>query len=135
MWAACGLISNIIRGKLMRILFLTDYWFPNMTANAICVRNISDELINQNNQVYVSAYYDKNSKNIQGGILFSFVKPSLARTLLRASQSVDNKTQALVYSTLGKFINRIRRALLIPFYPVTSLTVPLRWKKQANGYP
>lgn len=122
------------RGNLMRILFLTDYWFPNMTANAICIRNISEELINQNNQVFVSAYYDKNSQNMQGEIIFSFIKPSLARRLLRASQRVDNKTKAWVYSKLGKLMNRIRRALLIPFYPVTSLTVPFRWNKQANAF-
>ena len=78
----------------MRILFLTDYWFPNMTANTICVRNISEELLKQHNQVYVCAYDGKNAKDEQDGIRFSFVKPSLARRLLRAAQNAKNNSEA-----------------------------------------
>ena len=116
----------------MRILFLTDYWFPNMTANTICVRNISEELLKQHNQVYVCAYDGKNAKDEQDGIRFSFVKPSLARRLLRAAQNAKNNSEAHILSTLGKLMNRTRRAFLLPFYPITSFSVPFRWRAKAN---
>lgn len=117
----------------MNILFITDYWFPQKTTNAICVENIARELIAGKNKVYVSAY-SGDSDCIDGieyeHINFEFIKPSFARRLLNRSQQTKSIKLAKMYGSMGKSINRLRRMILLPFYPVVSFSLPLRWKRQ-----
>ena len=112
----------------MKILFLTDTWFPNMTTNAICVKNISKELLEQGNDVYICAYGDSSCPEEKDNIRFSYIRPSIARRLLNLAQyKYKRGIKAKLCSSAGKTINRIRRGLLIPFYPIASFNVPLRW--------
>lgn len=113
----------------MRVLFLTDYWFPQMTANSLCVNNIADEIQKSGGEVFVSAYSgEKNEPYEYKGIRFSYVKPSIARRLLQASKHCKNRLHARVLSIMGRFANRFRRAFLLPFYPIVSFSFPLRWE-------
>lgn len=112
----------------MKILFLTDTWFPRMTANAICVKNISEELIVQKNEVYVCAYGDRRCPKEEDGIKFSYIRPSFSRLFLNMGK-YKNTTSAKVYKILGKILNSIRRIMLLPFYPIVTFVVPYRWLK------
>lgn len=117
----------------MRILFLTDYWFPKKTANAVCVQNIAAELLAAGNEVYVCAYRGENDAPCEeDGIHFSYVRPSLARRLMHASGQCGQAARAKMLSKAGVLLNRIRRLLLLPFYPLVSLFFPLRWRKEAE---
>lgn len=101
-----------------------------MTTNAICVKNISEELLKQGNDVYVCAYGDKTCPEEESNINFSYISPSLARRLLNLAQYRYKKgILAKLCSAIGKILNRIRRVLLLPFYPVVSFCVPSRWLK------
>lgn len=112
----------------MKILFLTDTWFPNMTTNAICVKNVSNELLKQGNDVYVCAYGDSSCPIESDNIRFTYIKPSIARRLLNLAQyKYKRGFKAKLSSSVGRVLNRIRRSLLLPIYPIVSVIVPLRW--------
>lgn len=118
----------------MKILFITDYWFPNKTTNAICVENVAEALKVSGNEVYVSAYSSSKNPNDNpseyNNIVFEFIRPSIARQLLSFSQWAKKKWQSKLYALLGKTINRTRRMFLLPFYPIVSLALPHRWSRQ-----
>ena len=117
----------------MKILFLTDYWFPKKTANAVCVQNIAKELLASGNEVYVCAYKEAdNSPAEEDGLHFSYVRPSLARRLMHTSAQCQNAALAKTLGMIGVAINRIRRFLLLPFYPLVSLAFPHRWQRAAE---
>ena len=117
----------------MKILFLTDSWFPNMTTNAICVKNIAEELIAEGHKVYVCAYGDANQPTERYDIQFSYIKPSFARRVLNAAQyRYKSGLKSKLCGIIGKTLNRIRRIVLLPFYPIVSFSVPRRWQRRTN---
>ena len=117
----------------MNILFLTDYWFPQMTANTICVQNIAEELQRTCNKVHVCAYSEgQQTPDTVEDIRFSYIRPSFARRLLQQSKHCNNKSLARLLALAGTTINRIRRLILLPFYPVVSFSVPRRWSKKVS---
>ena len=104
-----------------------------MTTNAICVKNVSKELLKQGNDVYVCAYGDSSCPQESDNIKFSYIRPSIARRLLNLAQYKYRKGfKAKLNSSIGRMLNQIRRSLLLPFYPIVSFIVPLRWLKEFN---
>ena len=117
----------------MKILFLTDNWFPNMTTNAICVKNIAEELIAKGHEIYVCAYGDDNQTKERYGIQFSYIIPSLARRFLNDAQYKYKKgVKSKLWAIIGKTLNRLRRFILLPWYPIVSFSVAKRWLQKMN---
>lgn len=115
-----------------RILFLVDYWTPNPTANAVCVRNVAKTLHKKGWDIYVSAYNKVSfAKSIQDeGIHVSFILPPFARQLITKAQQEKRKNKAKIYNTIGLLLNRLRKIILLPLYPISSLTFSLRWSRR-----
>ena len=115
----------------MKILFMVDYWAPKATTNAVCAKNIAQELIKKGNEVYVCAFGNGKQKDLDdNGIKVSFVKPTLARLFLTKSKETKNKYYAKLYKLMGLILNRLRRFILFPLYPVVSLSLAHRCSKK-----
>lgn len=115
----------------MKILFMVDYWVPKATTNSICVKNIAQELMKNSNDIYVCAFNNKKQKDIvDNGIKVSFIKPTLARIFLNMSKETKNKYWARFYKLIGLILNRVRRIILFPLYPIVSLNLSYRWSKK-----
>ena len=104
-----------------------------MTTNAICVKNIAAELIAEGHKVYVCAYGDSDQPTEYYGIKFSYIKPSFARRFLNAAQyKYKRGVKSKLCGIIGKSLNRLRRIVLLPFYPIVSFSVPRRWLRKTN---
>lgn len=115
----------------MKILFMVDYWVPKATTNAVCAKNIAQELMKKENEVYVCAFDSGKQNDLNdNGIKVSFIKPTLARRFLNMSKETKNKYCAKLYKVIGLSLNRVRRFILFPIYPIVSLSLAYRWSKK-----
>lgn len=77
---------------MKRILFLTDMWSPQATANSVCVKNIADVLKRRNWEVYVDAFEGKTGQQSEviDGIFVEYTRPGLSRQLLTRAKFIDD---------------------------------------------
>lgn len=114
-----------------KILFLVDYWSPIPTANAVCTKNVIHALQEDGWECYVSAFSDeKKAVEKTEGITVHTVKPAFSRVLLNKAKISKEKHRAQFYAFFGKLINRINRLVMLPVYPIISLTFDIRWSRE-----
>lgn len=118
---------------MKKILFLTDMWSPQPTANSICVNNIASVLKKRGWDVYVNAFKTNNyqTKETIDGINVEYTDPSISRKFLIKSTIVSNKRKKKFFENIGIILNRITRLLCIACYPIASPLFAIRWYKKA----
>lgn len=114
---------------MKKILFLTDMWSPQPTANAICVKNIAHVLQERGWNVYVNAFSggDGKKSEIYDGIHIEYTRPALSRQLITRSNFVSEGRKKKIISACGIMLNRLTRLLFLPCYPITAPIFTLLW--------
>lgn len=117
---------------MKKILFLTDMWSPQPTANVICVKNIASVLIERGYKVYANAFEGepKQCKNVIDGVDIVYTKPSLARAMITKAMYASNPIKKLIYNKIGIALNRITRLIFLPFYPIVAPSFSKRWSEK-----
>lgn len=117
---------------MKRILFLTDMWSPQATANSVCVKNIANVLKRRNWEVYVDAFEGKTGQQSEviDGIFVEYTRPGLSRQLLTRAKFIDDSIKKRIMITLGVWLNRVIRILNLPYYPVADSLFVKRWSDQ-----
>lgn len=117
---------------MRRILFLTDSWTPQPTANAICIKNIASVLIQRGWNVYVNAFEEKRGqkKEVVDGIQIEYTRPTLSRQWITRAMLMSDQRKKNVVGNAGILLNRITRFLCLPFYPVVAPIFSKRWSKK-----
>lgn len=112
----------------MNILFLTDTCFSAATPNAICTMNVAEELVKLGHAVFFIAYSSEQTPPHYNGFTFYYIKPSFARIMLNISKK--KKSFSSLFGFIGITANRLRRLLLLPFYPIVSFSVPIKYRNK-----
>lgn len=112
------------------ILFLTDRWCPNATANAVCINNIAQVLIRDGWTVYVSAISDGDIiSTVIDGIHVETIKTSIHKRLLRKAEECKGTLIPLFIKKIAKLLYFAKRMFLIPIYPVGAPLFARKWGK------
>lgn len=112
----------------MRVLVLTDKYFPIPHANAICVQKIIDELIEKGCDVDVIAHKDsgiEGPKRYHSSDVY-YVQPDIRNRLFYYSSNFPNRKRSSAYKNVAIGMNRIKKLLMFPFFPVYSFNFPMR---------
>ena len=96
---------------MKKILFLTDTWSPQPTANAICVKNIARVLQQRGWEIYANAFAGEHGQKseTQDGIHIEYTRPALSRQLITKSNFVSNEKWKKIVGTCGVLFNRVMR--------------------------
>lgn len=117
---------------MKKILFLTDMWSPQPTANAICIKNIAHVLQQRGWEIYVNAFAGEHGQKseTQDGVHIEYTRPAISRQLIAKSNFVANKRKAKIIRTCGILLNRITRLIFLPVYPVTAPLFTFLWSRR-----
>lgn len=117
---------------MKKILFLTDMWSPQPTANSICVKNIATVLKQRGWEVYINAFEGKSNQSCEtvDNIHTEYTKPALSRQLMtKAMFATESKKKKILRDT-GVLLNRVTRIICMPYYPIVSPLFTRRWSEQ-----
>lgn len=117
---------------MKKILFLTDMWSPQPTANAICVKNIACVLQDRGWDVYINAFAGKHGQKseMQGGIHIEYTRPALSRRLIIKSNLISDEKRGKIICDCGVLLNRITRLFFLMCYPITAPLFTHLWSKR-----
>ena len=112
----------------MTFLFITDKYFPNPSINALCTQKIIDSLCLDGHKVDIITYKNLGVKSITmyNKTRVYYVRPDIKTSLKYYSQNHSESRISLLADKASKMLNRIKRLLLLPFFPLSSLTVVYR---------
>lgn len=119
-----------------------DKYYPKPLANAICSQNIVDSLIKKGNIVDVLTYKDSGVKvnSPNKNVKVYTVRPDLRVRLYYYAKNYQNSKKAKVCEKIATFLNRTRKLINIHFFPLYSISFPIRIFKsieklnQTNNY-
>lgn len=117
---------------MKKILCITDFYYPKPLANGICLEQIVLELKKRNNEVHVLCLGEsKNQEKINNdGIDVHFINKRLFHRLLEYGEKyIDTFKGKLAYNT-ALLINRANKFMLLPFYPMSSLSSIIAYYKK-----
>lgn len=117
------------------ILFLLDFWYPKQTANSVCVKKIAKELLAQGWTVYVYAYRQNRKHEAHfrdEGINVYFETLDFSRQLLTLARWCESPLKQKALRLSGLLLNRARRFVLLPIYPIASPMMSLRWSRNCK---
>lgn len=112
----------------MRILIVTDKYFPKALANAICAQNIAEVYASQGHDVQIIAYEDAGIKipETYHGISVHAVKTDLRLRLFYYASNFPKEKYAPLARSVASFLSKTRKLLLLPWNPLYSLSFPYR---------
>lgn len=116
----------------MKILFITDKYWPRPLANAICMQNIADSFTDAGHSVDILAYEEEGVETPEehnGSRVFT-VKPSRQLRLLNNARNFPDASDAKASMNKGLRLSRIKHALLLPWFPLSSLSAPRRMENK-----
>lgn len=120
----------------MRILVLTDKYYPKPYANAVCAQALIEEFNRNKIDVTVLAYEDcgieKINKWEENPIIY--VKPDLRQRLFYLADNLGNCKKAKIVRRFAKFLNRSRKIFLVPWQPMYSFSMPHKIYKTIAKY-
>lgn len=118
----------------MKVLVLTDKYYPKPYANAVCAQALIDELNKQKIEVTVLAYKDCGVQSVESwkGNPVTYVKPDLRQRLFYYADNLGTTKKAVVARKIAKVLNRSRKIFLIPWQPMYSFSMPQKILKKIN---
>lgn len=121
----------------MRVLVLTDKYYPKPYANAVCAQALIEEFNRNGIQVTVLAYKDCGVQCVQEwkDNTVIYVKPDLRQRLFYYADNMGNSKRAIFARELAKILNRSRKLFLIPWQPMYSFFMPYKiYRALENQY-
>lgn len=110
-----------------KFIYLTDYYHPAPTSIGICGDAIIKELIKDGNHVDVVCFGDKTNykeQELSPGLRVFHVKDRIWELMSRSKKSFMVKS--------GSIICRMSQLLMIYFFPMTSVSVPIRYLRMVS---
>lgn len=105
----------------MKILFLTDFYYPKPLANGICVEKIVNEM-SKSNEVFILAYKGLNEKKeyIYNNTKIIKIKPRLFFKLREYGENNKSTMKGKIVLKIAHIIQKIKKILFIYKFPLTS---------------
>ena len=125
---------NALIGQKMKILFLTDKYWPKPLANAICAQNIADSFIESGHSVDILAYSEEGIQTPKehNGVRVFTVKPSRQLRLINYARNFPDSPDANHCMKKGLRLSRIKHAALLPWFPLSSISAPKRMEEKVE---
>ncbi|QQP69551.1 hypothetical protein JHE06_07970 [Carnobacterium sp. CS13] len=117
-----------------KILLMTDLYYPNPSANGICLHQVACSLLQKGYEVHVLCFQvGKNKKkDVFEGINIHRVKPRLFfRIRDKYEKNTESKKNKILYKAI-LLIHRIKKIMFFPLYPLTSPTANYRYYNEAK---
>lgn len=116
---------------MKKILFLTDMWKPNPTANSVCVKNIAAVFKEHGWDVYVSAFDGGHiiDDDEEDNIKVEYIRPPKSREIINKSMFASNSKKRNMLRFMGVLLNRISRLFYLKFYPIVDPIFVRRWSE------
>lgn len=120
--------------RKMKILVLTDKYYPRPYANAVCAQELIRVWQEKGHKVDVLAYssFDGNPSKWDGCRVF-YVKPSLKLRLFYYADVNKNTKKGKIAEHLARLVSRIACLTLMPWTPLDSIVFPNRIYKSLNN--
>lgn len=114
----------------MKILFITDKYYPKPYANAVCAQNLMNEYIAQGHSVDAIFYKDAgiDSPTTWNGVRTFSIVPDLRLQLFYYADNF-NTPKARVARIMASILSKIKGIFLIPYRPFYSWSFPNRIAK------
>jgi glycosyltransferase involved in cell wall biosynthesis len=112
----------------MRILIVTDKYFPKPYANAVCAQNIADEFIRRGDVVDILGFKDDgiDMPSVFHDCNVHSVKPDIRYRLFYYSVNFENTMKGRISGVLAHIMSKTKKVFLIPWWPFYSFRFPLR---------
>lgn len=122
--------------KRMRVLVLTDKYYPKPYANAVCAQALIKEFNKKNIDITVLAYKDCGVDGVSTweGNPVIYVKPDLRQSLFYWADNNGRSRKAKLAREIAKILNRVKKLFLIPWQPMYSLSMPYKIRKVIENY-
>ncbi|MEG0762973.1 MAG: hypothetical protein RR424_04035 [Oscillospiraceae bacterium] len=116
----------------MKVLFVTDKYYPFPYANAICVQNVAREMVDEGIETHILAFEDCGMEMPleKDGAIVHKVKMDLGLKLLYFANNFPNSIWNKPLALLGHFISKAKKAVFYNKYPLGSVTFPMRIYKK-----
>ena len=118
----------------MKILFVTDKYYPKPLANAVCVQSVIDCLTEQGVKVDVLAFKDSGvdlPKSYHDARVEGIV-PSIEFRLSYYGRSGHHRTLRKAASVAGSVLSKFKKVIYLPWFPMNSLIFPYRLKNRIS---
>ncbi|MCM2590893.1 hypothetical protein NDQ53_16445 [Rossellomorea marisflavi] len=118
---------------MSKILILTDFYHPKPLANGICIHEIALSLKQQGFEVHVLCYgeHQRFSEEDQG-IFIHYVKGRFFYKLREYGENNINNFKGKVAYKSAMLINKFKKVVLFPYFPLTSPLFLFRYWKKAK---
>lgn len=128
--------------KMKKILLLTSNYYPEASANGICVSKIAESLKRDGFDVHLICYRKNHEELIENheGILVYRIKMPLNYKIDYYSKKIKLISLAKLLGYISKQMKRVKLLLYLPLYPISSILTVFRFcritKKlhQKNNY-
>lgn len=116
----------------MKILFVTDKYYPKPLANAVCVQSVVDCLLERGVEVDVLAFKDSSvdlPKRYHGARVEGIV-PSIEFRLSYYGRSGRHGSLGIAASHAGSILSKFKKIIYLPWFPMNSFIFPHRLKNR-----
>ena len=116
----------------MRILFLTDRYYPEPYANGICVHAVARSFVQAGHEAHILAY-DIPGKTLpkeQDGVKVFGIQPDISNSLIFNGQNAIDTSKGKFLRAVGILLLRINKVRLISQYPLSSSSFHKKLVKQ-----
>lgn len=112
----------------MKILILTDKYYPRPLANAVCAQSIANQLNKMGHIVNILAFKDTGIRNVNPNpkIPVYYIKPDYRLRLRYYVANFSNGRFVKVAAAIYIAMNRIKKIIYMPFFPLYSIYFPYR---------
>lgn len=118
----------------MKILFVTDKYYPKPLANAVCVQSVIDCLSERGVEVDVLAFKDSGvdlPKSYHGARVEGIV-PSIEFRLSYYGRSGGHGALGKAAFHAGSGLSKIKKIIYLPWFPMNSFIFPHRLKNRIS---
>lgn len=119
----------------MKILFVTDKYFPKPFANAVCAQDMIEHFIKIGYEVHVLAFQDGYTEKISNwkGAIVHTIKPDYRLQLYYYADNFPNNSNSKLATKIASFLSKSKGFLLMPMQPFYSISFPIRIKKKLDA--
>lgn len=117
-----------------KVILLTDYYLPHNNANGLCIHRLGIAMQKMGYEVHVVAYLQKNLKEeeIMDGIYVHRVRPQFFYYMREYYYKNPNRISGKLCWTLALLSRRIKKILLMPWYPLVSPVTVRRYCRKVQ---
>lgn len=118
----------------MKILFVTDKFYPKPLANAVCVQSVVDCLTEQGVEVDILAFKDSgvelpkqyHSARVEG------IVPSIEFRLFYYGRSGQHGALGELANRVASALSKAKKIIYLPWFPMNSFVFPCRLKRKIS---